>query len=497
MSSINPTKKRKVVRDPPLEHGNDPSTVVPANTNLSLADLDRLIDRRVTDVVGARILELSTRLDGLQRENEGLLRRCESLERSVQVLKREGNWTWTYSAPDVPRSHWIDQGHDEEYANRASSVVRSIKESAQGLRSAGGDLVHVRGGDGTLSPILSDDALYPHWEQLADSIQLSERMTKLILWNVQLDKRTLQMIEASVRQKGITAFGLAGNSFHGGEGVQFAIDMLKSNRSVGALGWKRNSFQGNEDACKLIDAVLGHPAISDVSFVRTFNEGINSYTPVKRLFGGIGTDSLLRVNLKGNGVKTNGDRCLPDFLSTNPPLKNLDLRSNQLTDDDALHIALALQSNTHLKDLNLKKNKLTSNGKDVMHKKTIYGLRFCWLSVGEATLNKVSEANHTCRIVGIKLSQKAFMNDGNKSAKWNRGRKLFSLLRKRHHKGCNIIELESEFTENCMGLVPHVLACVRTYSSTYPRKRSKQKCLAVIFELVRGWKMPEMYQFRC
>ena len=63
MSSINPAKKRKADRDPPLpDPGNDDhGTVVPAN--LSLADLNDLIDQRVADVVGARILELERRAD--------------------------------------------------------------------------------------------------------------------------------------------------------------------------------------------------------------------------------------------------------------------------------------------------------------------------------------------------------------------------------------------------------------------------------------------------
>ena len=37
--------------------------------------------------------------------------RCDSLERSIQVLRKGVNWT--YSAPDIPRSHWIEQGYDE------------------------------------------------------------------------------------------------------------------------------------------------------------------------------------------------------------------------------------------------------------------------------------------------------------------------------------------------------------------------------------------------
>ena len=495
MSSINPAKKRKAARELPHEHGNDdPSTVVPANASLSLADLDRLIDQRVTDAVGARILELSSRVDGLQRENEGLLRRCESLERSVQVLKRDGNWT--YSVPAVPRSHWIDQGHDEEYADEAESLIQTIEESAQGLRSAYNYEVEVGG----RTSIFCDTALDPHWEQLVNAIQLSERIKVLNLWNVQLDERTLQMIEASARQKGITRFDLNGNSFRGGEGVKFAIDVLKSNRSIETFGWEDNSFQGNEDACKLIDAVLEHPTICDVGFTGALNEGINLYTPVKRLFGGVGADKLLEVSLSGNGIKTDGDRCISDFLSTNPSLKTLDLEGNRLNDDDALHIALALQSNTNLRLLDFEKNKLTANGKSAAYCQAVFGCNPSDLpaylkSVSGVNLNTVSEANHTCEIAGVS-KEKSFMNCRNKSAKSNRSRKMFLVLRKRHRQGCSITQLESEFSGNCMGLVPHVLACVSTYSSTYSGESFKQKCLSVIFELVRGWKIPEMYQFR-
>ena len=61
MDSINPAKKRKAARDPPLRGNDDPGTVVPAN--LTLTDRNDLIEQRVADVVGARILELERRAD--------------------------------------------------------------------------------------------------------------------------------------------------------------------------------------------------------------------------------------------------------------------------------------------------------------------------------------------------------------------------------------------------------------------------------------------------
>jgi len=46
------------------------------------------------------------------RVREDYRARCDFLERSIQVLKKDVNWT--YSAPDIPRSHWIEQGYDED-----------------------------------------------------------------------------------------------------------------------------------------------------------------------------------------------------------------------------------------------------------------------------------------------------------------------------------------------------------------------------------------------
>ena len=349
-------------------------------------------------------------------------------------------------------------------------------------------------GCGTL--ILSDDVLDPHWEQLVNAIQLSERITTLELNNVELDQRTLQIIETSLCLKGIARFYLHGNQFRGGEGVRFAINVLKSNRSVDTFRWYDNDFHSTEDACSLVDAVLEQPTIRNLVMTSLLsNEDINAYTPVQRLFGGAGNGILLDVNLSSNGIKTNGDGCISDFLSTNPTLKVLYLIGNHLNDDDALHIAQALQSNSNLRYLNLEKNKLTANGRSAAYCQSIYGLYRSYpseesMSLIEANLNTVSEANHTCKIDGI-TPREMFMNSRTKSAKWNRSKKLFYVLRRRHRKGCNITQLESEFSEDCMGIVPHVLACVNTYSADY----KLNKCLSVLFELTRNWKTPEMYQF--
>lgn len=47
----------------------------------------------------------------------------------------------------------------------------------------------------------------------------------------------------------------------------------------------------------------------------THSHGKTLHQPLKHWFGGIGTDTLLKVDLSFNDIKTNGDRCISEFLS--------------------------------------------------------------------------------------------------------------------------------------------------------------------------------------
>ena len=126
-------------------------------------------------------------------------------------------------------------------------------------------------------------------------------------------------------------------SFSWGEGVQFATNVLKSNETVAKFCWCHNSFHSTEEACNLTDTILEHQTISSVTFCELSSlreaDGIDLYAPVNRFFDstpGARTVTLLRIDLRDNGIKTDGDRCIPDFLSTNPQLKELIFSENQL-----------------------------------------------------------------------------------------------------------------------------------------------------------------------
>lgn len=468
------------------------------------------------------IVALTSQVGSLEKENKRLQLRCESLERSVQALRGDGNWT--YSAPDVPKSHWIEQGHDEDYAEEADRLIEGIVATTRGLRS---------GEDSVLLPncthtIFSDGAIHPHWEQLANAIQLSNGITGFRASNIQLSQCDLRMIESSLRQKGVTELHLKENQFIRGEGVEFAANVLKYNREVGEFSWCGNTIHSEEDALNLVDAVLEHPKISDVKFCSVDSTPDIMYSLVARLFGGLmylGRATLLDADLSYSDISTKGDQFIPEFIASNPALRMLNLQGNMLTDNDALNIAVALKWNTNLRHLNVDENNLTDEGMHSANYVAIFGVNrsnSANIIDSKIDLNIVSDANHTCDIVGV---TEGLRNNEDASGKWNRGVKLIFLIAKRHSAGDNMIRLQSEFAGDGPGIVPHVLGFINSYATIVNSKRgcpyemewetyfdwrspnigrlyrqndsneSYRFNLTLLFELARGWKTPEIYQF--
>ena len=82
----------------------------------------------------AHLMRMENRVDELDSKCKSLEVRCESLERSVQILKKDTKWE--YSAPSIPRSHWmIDRGFDEDYIREMENFLRRIKYETCELRT--------------------------------------------------------------------------------------------------------------------------------------------------------------------------------------------------------------------------------------------------------------------------------------------------------------------------------------------------------------------------
>ena len=111
----------------------------------------------------------------------------------------------------------------------------------------------------------------------------------------------------------------------------------------------------------------------------------------------------------------------------------------------------------------------------------------------------MSDCNHTCRIEGIDLDS-VLGNRPETTPLDNRRRKLYHLISLRNREGSNVRHLNSEFgdedeDEITLKLVPRVLERVHHYYSNGYRP-SCWTPLSITYEILRGWKMPELYEQR-
>ena len=83
-------------------------------------------------------------------------------------------------------------------------------------------------------------------------------------------------------------------------------------------------------------------------------------------------------------------------------------------------------------------------------------------------------------------------------------RKIYHLLSERNKEGSNVHYLNSEFDDDdeeggvSIKLVPRVLECVRDYHCAllddYRKKYNPVPPLSIMFEILRSWKVPELYE---
>ncbi|EJK60502.1 hypothetical protein THAOC_19130, partial [Thalassiosira oceanica] len=98
-------------------------------------------------------------VNGLREKCDVLESKCGSLERSIQVLTKDVSWS--YSAPSIPRSHWIEQGRDEEYADNMEECLERFKGDVNSIRNGEENYCGCLYHEG-LMEVLHDDALLPH-----------------------------------------------------------------------------------------------------------------------------------------------------------------------------------------------------------------------------------------------------------------------------------------------------------------------------------------------
>jgi len=426
------------------------------------------------------------------KEIDELENMCEVLRRSATLSIKESKWE--YSAPLIPQSYWTNIGYTDDGIVEMEKFLLSIKDVTCALRRGelvSGNKVVLLGRDEADDDddenlaLTHYNILLPHWREFTDALHIYPHILhEFVVHNIQLSSPVTDLLIPALKGKISSILTLNNNEFTNPlEGIDFVEQIINGNEGMDQFEWMNNHVTNTEDAICLVDIIIDHPSIDDIRLENLLGEDVNGYDTVKELF--TSTKSFSYIDLEGNNMKTRGDTAISDFIAGNPPLQYLIMGNNKLNDDDAILIASALKCNTNLQSLHLTRNDITDAGG-----KTLFN------AVCDTTsLNSVADSNHTCRIV----SSFRYLDDANDpkdDQKVRRSKKIYNLLSVRNEEGSNVRHFNAEFVDDedddslTLKLLPHVLEAVHRHSK---RTVNKMPPLSIVYEILRGWKMPELY----
>ena len=499
MNVSHDTKKRKVGTAVPSSSGGlDPlGTSAVLDPSLAMDNLNESIDRRIAARVKQAVDEetssLKSAVEALQAESRDLRQKydeakllCEALEQAVQVLKNDVNWA--YSAPVIPRSHWVERGHNENDVGQIMGWVNSMTYRTKRLRDGNESDISCHCDYFNDSELLHDVSFLPHWQEFADAISLQRAGVglRLSLENVQLDQSVLAILGPSLKMK-LKGLSFEKNMFTGSCGMKFATETVWNNPMLQTFSWQRNRIgpEYEEEAAELISSLSSLPNLSYVCLNGRDGDAW-SYNTLRPIF--TANSGLKKLLLYSNALTTNGGTELSDYIASNPPLDLLNLNTNKLNDEDAALIAQALRGNSNLEHLYIHGNDLTQVGFGFLHRAVM----------GDSSFNSIYNCNHSCTIHGGDGNVRYLDANNRGSQAENRSAKMYRLFSSRNKDGSNARHLDAELGEECVVLIPHVLSSVGRFYNAMSGSKWKYGDhvgpMTIVFELARSWKMPEMYE---
>eukprot|EP00956_Cyclotella_meneghiniana_P032873 scaffold91887_cov39-Cyclotella_meneghiniana.AAC.2 len=210
------------------------------------------------------------------------------------------------------------------------------------------------------------------------------------------------------------------------------------------------------------------------------------------IFTKLKSKTLQEINLCENNISNLRATDMHDFLASNLRLYRLELSGNQFNEQDILHVSDALRQNTTLRRMHLGYvDDLPNNWR--LLKSAVFDF---------TSLNAAFNSNHYCHVIVLRHDKRPIdickfntCVDPN----FNRRKKIYFILSMCNIAQENVACFESDGIRTKH--IPQILSLLKPFSEHYlhdensPQDVIEQNPLSITYEIMRNWKMPELYNF--
>ena len=461
-----------------------------------LSAMNQLLDQNRLQM--AEMKRMADTIGSLEGEIKGMKQKCDVMEKSLQsaielrfdvdnkfecVENRQKyhevllkNQQWKYSAPDIESA---DDSLEEYFLDDIKEQTRCMR---LGWCDEGKVVIQSHGDD----PLDYDAAFLPHWREVSHALAEYQHALKclpegtdLLLRGVELPEPVLNLLSNALESTHFKKFFMDDNNF-GGDGIKFSLNYIQNNPVLEEFLLRCNPIDNEDDIDQLCEIIKVHPAIKKIELDECCGEGVevDGHDTLRSILTA-GANKLKCIDMTGNDITTGGSTFIADFLATNPILEHLELRYNNLNDEDAKSIASALAHNTNLHYFHVNGNEITDSGWDALRK----------AEFDSTSLNSAAGANHTCHI--FRRSQFNGEQYGDRlEPKQVRQKKIYYIISERNRKCSNV----QHFYDLPVNFLPDMLGSIQEYSEYHAGEKAPPKddedyveALSVVYEIMRFW----------
>ena len=466
-------------------------TLQQANSNL---ERKCKILRQTNSIILQRQLEGESKIASLEQRLE-LLREASSSEfmrkaKYQEVVKKNKQYQYTVAVPSIDQI--VSKGFPEGEAAGIHEDIVAMVELTKSMKS--GEGIESIDPNSTGSNSLYYDGYLPHYKEFADALieyrhtinYKSDMKFECTIGSMELPREVLDVLQNALHHTHFHSMTFYPNHEVGVGYIDFIANCISAGTRLKFLNLTEVCVDNTRDIDVLCEGINSNNSLQILSLDDCGNERRISGEILNKLKSKTLKNIELHIDLSNLGPMD-----MSEFLSSNPSLVHLNLGSNPFNRQDAVYISDALRQNTTLRYLEV-------NGRNIPnHCHLLESVIF-----DRTSLNAAYESNHHCEMKiwgrrrGVSSDIENF-NTCNDTAK-NRNKKIYLILSSRNRNRENAACFETDDID--MKHIPRILSVLKPlskhYQNTYgdcTKEKDEVKPLSIVYEVMRDWKMPELY----